>query len=218
MRWIALALLLLSSNAWADRWEPPRPGAAPPVPDRSFLVTASLEIAGQDGNFVKQIYGREDFVAFGLHGTWLFEERFGFGLGAGLLIRQADGVAPAGVDVPQVTLWQIPVQVEGVLRLSLWRDQIPVPYFRGGMTGLVWTELGGDTEPVGVKWGPHAAGGVQFRLPFPEIQFEGRISGDPLLDDIYAHVEGWVRSSSSFGAPGLDLSAAGFAAGITLLM
>jgi hypothetical protein len=115
-------------------------------------------------------------------------------------------------------MWQVPIQVEGSARLLLWKTQIVVPYLRGGFDGVIWTESWDDERMTGIKWGVHAAGGAQFRLPFPEINAPGRMVGDPVLDDIYLHVEGWARSASNFGSAGLDLSAAGGAIGLTLLM
>ena len=102
--------------------------------------------------------------------------------------------------------------------MSLKRTQIPVPYLRGGLSAVAWSETDEVNNPSGVKWGPHVGGGVQFQLPFPEINWEGRMTGNPYLNDIYLHVEGWARATNNFGGPGLDLSAVGFGVGLSLLL
>ena len=114
-------------------------------------------------------------------------------------------------------------EVEGLMRLILWKAQPVVPYLRGGLSGVVWSETWAGTdgdldEASGIKWGVHVGGGAQFRLPFPEINWRGRVVGDPVLDDIYIYVEGWARSASDFGSAGLDLSAFGAAVGLSLLL
>lgn len=216
------AALLLAAPAGAAMKEAPRPSELPPAPDRIFLVSAQVGASLQDGPAMKQVYSRNHPLVLLVRGTFLFEERFGIGLTAGVQYRAGTGVAPSGRKAQRAELWQVPIGLEGMLRMALWRDQVAVPYLRGGFSAVVWHEIDFATDPwtriTGVKWGPHVGGGVQVRLPFPEINFEGRLSGDPLIDDIYFHVEGHLRSSNNFGAPGLDLSAAGVSLGLTLLL
>jgi hypothetical protein len=217
-----LAVLLCASPAAAAMKEAARPAELPPPPDRVFLVGAQVGAMLQDGPAMKTVYSRNNPLQIEVRGTWLFEERFGIGFSGGLQFRRGTGVAPSGKEAAGTSFWQIPVSLEGMLRLALWRDQIAVPFLRFGMTMVAWHEVDEATDPAGLpfgfKFGPHAGGGVQFKLPFPEVDFEGRLSGDSLLDAVYLHVEGSVRSSSNFGAPGLDLSAAGISLGMTLLM
>ena len=191
---------------------------APRLPDRVFLASVQAEVGGQTSAEMKAVYGRANPFAFHLRGTWLFGERFGVGLGGGFQVRAGTGVAPSDAEAPGTRMWQFPIQLEGCARLLLWKTQVVVPYLRGGFDAVVWTESWDDERMTGVKWGVHAAGGAQFRLPFPEINAPGRMVGDPVLDDIYLHIEGWARSASNFGSAGLDLSAAGGAIGLTLLM
>ncbi len=219
---LILLALLASTPAWAEMVEAPRPSELPPPPDRSLLASVQVGALLQDGPAMKQVYGRENPLQVEVRATFLFEERFGFGFSGGLQFRRGTGVAPSGATPSEALFWQIPIAVEGHLRMALWKDQIAVPYARFGVTAVVWHEVDHATSPAtlpwGVKFGPHAAGGAQFRLPFPELDFEGRLSGPPLIDAVYVHVEGSVRSSSNLGAPGLDLSAAGVSLGLTLLM
>lgn len=196
---------------------PPRP-ATPQAPDRVFLAQVQLDVGAQPSAAMKTVYAGSNPVSVHLRGTWLFGERFGIGFGGGAQIRNGTGIAPSGVEPPTTRMWQFPIQVEGSARLLLYRTQIVVPYVRGGFDAVIWTEAWDDERMTGVKWGVHAAGGAQFRLPFPEINMPGRMIGDPVLDDIYLHVEGWARSASNFGSPGLDLSSAGGGIGLTLLM
>lgn len=219
---LLVAVMLVASPAAAAMTEAPRPSELPSPPDRAFLLGAQLGAMLQDGPALKRVYGRDDPLQIEVRGTWLFEERFGLGLSGGVQFRRGTGIAPSGQTPSEARFWQFPVALEGQLRLALWRDQVAVPYVRGGFTLVVWHEVDTATDParlpVGAKIGPHVAGGLQVRLPFPELDFEGRLSGDPWIDALYLHVEGSLRSSDNFGAPGLDLSAAGISLGLTLLM
>lgn len=206
---------------------PPVPDEAPSLPqlkapDRFFLLSGQAAVGVQDDPFLKQVYGVANPFSFGLRGTVVFTERFGFGAGFDFQNRVGTGAAPSDTSPPTVMLWEIPVYIEAHLRMLLWKTQPVVPYLRGGLDAMIWIENffidGTKHEVRGVKWGAHIAGGAQFRLPFPEINQPGRLIGDPVLDDIYLHVEGWARSASNFGNSPLDLSGAGVAVGITLLM
>jgi len=218
----AMALAILAVAA------PPRPAAAAlpeaPLPappreplDRWIFVAMQGNAGAQPDEALRQVYGPANPFSLEARAVALFSERIGGGLGAGFQIRGGTGVAPSG-EPPSTRLLMVPIFVEGVLRGAFRREQPALPYLRAGFDALLWRERDGAGNPRGVKWGVHGAVGGQFRMPFPEIQFEGRLSGDPLLDDIYLHVELWGRQASSFGAPGLDLSSWGGGAGITLVL
>jgi hypothetical protein len=213
----ASAFLACPAAARADFPEAPRPGRVREPADRVFFVAAQGEVSVATGETVRQVYGPRHPFGAQLRGTWLFQERVGGGLGLGFQVRGGTGVAASG-DPPETRLLVIPLLLEGVLRLALWRDQPAVPYLRAGFDAVFWSERDGAGNPRGMRWGVHGALGCQIRLPFPEIQWEGRLGGDPLLDDIYLHVEGWGRSTRPFGRPGLDLSAFGLGLGITLVL
>ncbi|MEE2828766.1 MAG: hypothetical protein VX498_06240 [Myxococcota bacterium] len=225
---VTLFVAMFCGLAWAGAAGlPPVPDTPPAVaelrmPDRFLLVSGQVAIGEHFDPFIKQVYARNSLYSFGLRGTVLFGERIGFGFGGEFQNREGTGVAPSDQEVPTVMIWQIPVYVEVHLRMLLWKTQLAVPYLRAGVDGVVWWENffvdGLKYEVRGLKWGAHIAGGVQFRLPFPEINQPGRLIGDPVLDDIYLHVEGWARSADNFGTSPLDLSSAGAAVGITLLM
>ena len=226
---VALLSLLVSAGVDAAEPLPPVPTYAPPslsgpvMPDRAFLVSGQLAIGAQPSAAMKQIYGRKNPWSGELRLHYLFGERFGVGAGVGFSVRKGTGIAPADEEPPETWMWQIPVHVEGSMRLLIFREQPVVPYLRGGFDAVIWNEtwpdVNGDRQGLaGVKWGVHAGGGAQFRHPIPEINKRRRQVGDPVLDDIWLHVEGWVRSADDFGRSGLDLSAAGGAIGLTLLM
>jgi hypothetical protein len=187
------------------------------LPDRSILVAGQLDLGWQRSEPMVKVYDNEYPFALQLRATWLFKEKFGVGIGLAGQLREGTGVAAVG-EGPTTTLWQAPLFVEGQLRLALIKKQIAVPYLRGGFDAVLWSEEDGENDPKGVKWGVHMGGGVAFRLPFPELNWEGRLTGNQLLDDVYLHVEGWARSANNFGSPGLDLSGAGVALGISLLL
>ncbi|HCP45202.1 MAG TPA: hypothetical protein DIU15_04130 [Deltaproteobacteria bacterium] len=194
----------------------PKDGLAGPL-DRFLLVSGQLGVSDQPSTPMRTVYARTNPFSLEVRATWLFLERFGVGAGAGWHLRAGTGVAATG-DPPTTTLVQVPVFVEGTLRLALSRGQIVVPYVRGGFDVVVWSEKDGVRDPSGTKLGVHMGGGAQFQLPFPELNWEGRLSGNPILDDIYLHLEGWARSANNFGAAGLDLSAVGIGLGLTFLM
>jgi len=218
---------LLCAGSVAAAGLPPVPDTPPEAiklvgPDRFVLVSGGVAWGGQPDPFLKQVYDIANPFSFDLRATFLFGERFGVGVGGGFQNRTGTGVAPSGTAAPVVMIWQVPVYLEGMLRLLLWKSQPVVPYVRGGLDATLWREnffiSGTKHEVQGIKWGAHIAGGAQFRLPFPEINQPGRLIGDPVLDDIYLYVEGWARSANNFGSSPLDLSAGGLAAGITLLL
>lgn len=208
---------------------------------RWLQIGVQADLAEQPSPAMKQIYGRQSPFGFRLQANVLFEERYGIGLTAGLHRRQGEGISPTG-DLPETVLWQFPVAVEGWLRMALWRDQAVVPYLRAGFDVVFAIErtlpaqaddaeadATADTEEeagpqdlvppwYGAKLGVHGGGGVQIRLPFPEVQWEGGMTGPPGLSDIYFHLEGWARSADNFGRAGVDLSAVGVSAGVTLLL
>ena len=187
------------------------------LPDRSILVAAQLDLGWQRSEPMAAVYDNESPFALQIRATWLFKEKFGVGIGLAGQLREGTGVAAVG-EGPTTTLWQAPLFVEGHLRLALIKKQVAVPYLRGGFDAVLWSEEDGETDPKGVKWGVHMGGGVAFRLPFPELNWEGRLTGNSLLDDVYLHVEGWARSANNFGSPGLDLSGAGVSLGLSLLL
>jgi len=194
----------------------PRVGRAE-LPDRSVLISGQLDFGWQRSDPMVEVYANEYPFSVEVRATWLFQEKFGVGIGFAGQIREGVGVSPVG-EPPTTTLWQAPIFLEGCLRLALLKKQVAVPYLRGGFDAVLWSEEDNTTDPRGAKWGVHMGGGVQFRLPFPELNWEGRLTGNSLLDDVYLHVEGWARSADNFGSQGLDLSAAGVGAGITLLL
>lgn len=230
-RFALLAAMLLASSLCAGSVAaaglPPIPDDPPVLnlkgpPDRSFMVSAGAAWGVQEDPFLEQVYGDDSPFSFGLRASYLFGERFGVGFGVGFHNRRGTGGAPSDEQQPDVMIWQVPVYVEGTLRLVLWRTQPVIPYVRGGIDASIWWEnyfLNGEKfEISGIKWGAHVAGGVQFRLPFPELNQPGRLVGNPVIDEIYLYVEGWARSADNFGNTPLDLSGGGVAAGITLLM
>jgi hypothetical protein len=224
---------------------PPPP---PTLPRRFATAGVQLDVNYQFDAAMKRIYDRNGPFGLGIFGNVLFDERVGVGISAGLQRRQGTGVAPE-VDgeaplLPEVVLWQVPVAVEGWLRMALVRNQPVVPYLRaGGGVVLAWervfpgaedaaaadpadpaAEAGADDGPrvadalwFGCKVSVHGAGGVQIRLPFPEIQWEGTMAGPSALSDIYLHIEGWARAANNFSRSGVDLSAVGASAGITVM-
>ena len=223
---LGLATFLCAGSA-AAAGLPPVPDVPPTaprleLPDRFLLVSAQAAVGSQFDPFLKQVYASEDPFSFGVRTTVVFTERFGFGVGFDFHNRSGTGVAPSDQTPPTVMIWQVPIYIEAHLRMLLWKTQPVVPYVRGGLDSIIWWEnfavAGVKHEVRGAKWGAHIAAGAQFRLPFPEINQPGRLIGDPVLDDIYVHVEGWARSADNFGTSPLDLSAAGVAVGITLLM
>jgi hypothetical protein len=218
---------LFGAGSVAAAGLPPVPDEPPALlsaggPDRFFLLSGGVAWGSQADPALKQVYDISSPFSMDLRGTFLFGERFGIGLGLGFHNRSGTGVAPSDLTPPVVMIWEVPLYVEGMLRLLLWKSQPVVPYVRGGLDAMLWREnffiAGTKYEVRGIKWGAHVAGGAQFRLPFPEINQPRRLIGDPVLDDIYLYVEGWARSASSFGSSPLDLSGGGLAVGITLLM
>jgi len=224
---LTLTLICLASSASAGGLPPvPEDASALPTlhgPDRSLLVSGEIRVAAQPSPEMKQVY--DDALPFsaGFRVAWLFGERFGVGGGASLSWRKGTGIAPEGQTPPEVWMYQVPIELEGSMRMLLFRSQPVVPYLRGGLSAVVWRESWADATGKlawvqGIKWGVHVGGGAQIRLPFPEINLKNRRIGDPVLDDIWLHVEGWARSASDFGADGLDLSSAGAGVGLTFLM
>ena len=195
---------LLCAGSVAAAGLPPIPDEPPMLqfagaPDRFFLVSGGVSWGNQEDSFLRQVYDTSSPFSIDLRGTFLFGERFGVGIGAGFQTRTGTGSAPSDGSAPTVMIWQIPVYVEGLLRLLLWRTQPVIPYLRGGFGGTIWWEnffvSGEKYEVRGIKWGAHVAGGVQVRLPFPEINQPGRLIGDPVLDEVYVYIEGWARSA-----------------------
>ncbi|MCP4870112.1 MAG: porin family protein [Proteobacteria bacterium] len=229
MSWIlTLTLIFVVSAAPAADGLPPLTDDAPPAPvvqgpDRSVLVSVEAQVFTQPSAAMKQVYGTNTPFAGGLRAAWLFGERFGVGGGASFALRKGTGVAPAGQTPPETWMTQVPIELEGSMRVLVFRTQPVVPYLRGGLTGVVWRESWADSAGKlawiqGIKFGVHVGGGVQIRLPFPEINMRNRRIGDAVLDDIWLHVEGWARSANDFGRDGLDLSTAGAGVGLTFLM
>ncbi len=229
----ALALILISLPALAvaqgdaNVLEPvpddPPVVVVPTLPDRSLLVSVEVQLFTQPSREMKQVYRGANPFTGGFRVAWLFSERFGIGGGASLSMRKGTGVAPEGQTLPEVWMHQIPIELEGSMRLLLYRSQPVVPTLRGGASAVIWRESWAGSDgaldwAAGVKWGVHVGGGAQFRLPFPEINMRNRRVGDAVLDDIWLHVEGWARSASNFGSDGLDLSCAGVGVGLTFLL
>ena len=212
---------------------------------RWLQIGVQADLVSQTAPAMKQVYARRSPFGLRVNANVLFDERYGIGLSAGLHRRPGTGVAPDG-EGPDTVLWQFPFAVEGWLRLALWNEQPVVPYLRAGFDvvyaiervvtsapaaeedAAAETETDADTSNTkiedlvppwhGVKLGVHGGGGVQIRVPFPEIQWSGGMTGPIGLNDIYFHIEGWGRSADNFGAAGVNLSAVGVSAGVTLIL
>ncbi len=239
------------------------PEPAPLPMTRVFHLGAQVDFTHALHRHVKTVHGRTDPVAFEVWGAWLFDERAGIGLRGGLSRRRGLGVAPAlpdedagetalagdaPVGPPETVLWQIPLAIEGRLRLALVRDQPVVPYLRAGVGAMVAIERLFSPDPVDpaagaeaadgaaeeevvddrearvadsqttwVKATVHGGGGVQIRVPFPEVQWEGSMAGASMLSDVYVYIEGWGRAANNFGADGADFSSMGVSVGATVL-
>lgn len=194
----------------------------------------------------KAPFGFQGYVAMlanervGLGFSAGFHRRKGTGLAPDLEVE--------GAIAPDAVLWQVPAAIEGWLRLALWKDQLVVPTLRAGFDAVYWSEkttegspeegvvaeaaaaveelVTGETDKpevlsrfAGLAFGVHVAGGVQVRMPFPEVQWEGGMGGAAgVINDVYLHVEGRVRWINTFNAANkVDLSSVGASAGITLL-
>jgi hypothetical protein len=112
----------------------------------------------------------------------------------------------------------VPLTIEGHARLLFVEEQILIPYARFGYDVVIWRERAEESQLVGAKHGAHIAGGLQVRIPFPEVEWDGRQTGPPAIRAVLFHVEGWGRAANNFGGPGLDLSAQGLGFGMGVLL
>lgn len=197
----ALVVLALAPAAFAA------PPALPATRD-TVLVGLQMGFGPQKDAALQAVYGDAARLSFEASGHWLWQGRLGFGGGGGFWQRKGTGTAAAG-DAPTARLLQVPIFVEGLFRLQLVERQIVMPYTRFGYDLVFWQERAAGHTVRGLKNGVHLAGGVQFHVPFPELDFEGRVAGPPLVRGVLFHIEGWGRAANNFGGPGLDLSAAG---------
>jgi len=218
------------------------PEAPPPTLSRVVQAGVQIDLVRALNKDMQTVHGLREPLALEVWGAWLFGERAGVGIRGGVSRRRGVGVAPTGVAPPDTVLWQAPLAIEGTLRLALVRDQPVVPYVRAG-AGVVmaWERVFSpaadpqedeeaeeevvdsrkprepDEEFFWVKAAVHGGGGVQVRVPFPEVQWQGTMAGVPALSDVYVYVEGWGRAANNVGAEGADFSAAGLSLGATVL-
>ena len=215
-------LLLGASLAVLTALEPLAMLPVPPTPPpRTFSVTVAAGLQRQPSTEMDSVYGTSFPIEVEVRGAAWWGERVGVGVVAGVQHRTGEGIGPK--TAPVTILWQIPVAVEGHLRLAIYDQQPVVPTLRVGLgaVGAIerWEIEGGDSGVWrGVKASVHVAGGVQIRLPFPELSFGRPSFGGPVAQDLYLHVEGRLRSAANFGLAGLDLSGAGLVVGLTLLL
>ncbi len=208
-RWVgALFATFLATPAAANPFGPTRD---------AVMITAQVDYTGQDAAALQAVYGKLGRVAFQGHGAWLWRGRLGVGGGGGFHLRSGTGAAPAG-SPPATQLLQVPLMIEGVLRLLFAEEQVLIPYARFGYDLVIWRERVEEDALVGLKNGAHLVGGLQVRIPFPEVDWEGRQSGPPALRAVLFHLEGWGRAANNFGGPGLDLGAAGLGFGMGVLL
>jgi hypothetical protein len=207
------------------------PPDLPTAPPRSVSLTLSAGIHRQPSPEMDAVYSTAFPLEVEFRAAGWFGERFGVGIVAGVQRRDGEGIAPTE-PLPTTVLWQIPLAVEGGLRLALQDGQVFVPTMRAGLGVVValenW-EVADLTDPEaeepvssgswrGVKGAVHFAGGFQVRIPFPELSFRGPSFGPPGIQDLYLSVEGRLRSAADFGRGGLDLSGAGVFVGLTFLL
>ncbi len=195
----------------------------PAPPPRSVTISIAGGIQRQPSPAMDAVYGTTHPLEIEVRGGAWWGERLGVGLVVGLQRRSGEGIAPKA-PMPTTVLWQIPVAVEGRLRLALHDGQPVVPIVRAGLGAVgaieTWSVEDGESgEWRGVKAAVHVAGGFQLRLPFPELSFGGpRFTEVPGPQDLYLQVEGRLRSAADFGREALDLSGAGVVVGLTFLL
>jgi hypothetical protein len=195
----------------------------PPPPPRSVTVSIAGALQRQPSDEMDAVYGTTHPFEIEVRGGAWWGERVGVGIVGGVQRRVGEGIAPKA-PTPTTVLWQIPLAVEGRLRMALHDGQPVVPLVRAGL-GVVgaietWTVEEGDSgEWRGFKAAVHVAGGFQIRMPFPELSFGGpRFTEIRGPQDLYLQVEGRLRSAADFGRGGLDLSGAGVVIGLTFLL
>lgn len=214
---LALLVIVLLGIAGADTVRAAeRPLPAFPSTRDVVMVGLQLGFAPQKDAALQAVYADKARLSFELSGHWLWQGRVGVGGGIGYWQRKGAGVSAAG-DPPTARLYQVPVFVEGLLRLQVVERQVVMPYARFGYDLVFWSETFRSSVVRGLKNGVHLGGGVQFHVPFPELDFEGRAAGPPFVRGVLFHVEGWGRAANNFGGPGLDLSAGGLGFGARFL-
>lgn len=157
---LAMLLILPASADAADRAfddaadrafdEVTFPDAPPALPRRLVTAGVQLDVNYQFNPIVKQVYDRNGPFGLSMWANVLFDERVGLGVVAGVQRRAGTGVAPEG-EPPDVVLWQLPIALEGWLRMALVRDQPVVPYLRAGVgVVVVWEKVFLAPDPAAV--------------------------------------------------------------------
>lgn len=147
-----------------------------------------------------------------IDGGFLYKGRYGVEGSIGFFDKDRPMVgAETGERASETfNLFLLPMQTNAVWRMDYMDRQWVVPYIKGGVNYVFYREGDPGRTIKGLKTGLHAAGGLQFLIPWTD--------GDQDLGmhDFFFIVEadyGWINS---FGKKGLDLSGMTYSAGILL--
>lgn len=152
-------------------------------------------------------------IQFGVNGGLLYKGRYGAEMGVGIMDKNSSAVGGTNGAVSGDTfnLFLLPMETNAVWRFDYLKDQIVVPYIKGGVDYVFYRENFMGDVTKGLKTGLHANGGLQFLLKHFD---EDRGMEEYGISDFYVVIDaryGWVNS---FGKTGLDLSGATYSAGL----
>ncbi len=138
---------------------------------------------------------------------FLYHSRYGVEAGAGYVSAggNAVGVISGAVSGDTFSFRIIPISNSFTFRADFKEDQLLVPYVKAGPDYVIFRENVGGVVTKGVKYGLHAALGLQILLDGIEDLSE-TMEEDIGVNDVYFVLEGRYGWINNFSGSGMDLS------------
>ncbi|UCD85585.1 MAG: outer membrane beta-barrel protein [Deltaproteobacteria bacterium] len=205
---LSFLLIFFSSPAWAQQFQSPQ---------HYSIELKGASYSAQDVDPVYElIYGSDKGFLFEFELGWQILDLLGIlGVDAGVGYFQQTG---NGLVVPETFIdpenWEksneeyvfriVPAEVSIVYRLVYFKNQVIVPFVKGGVDYYYFRESRKDGEEVfdGGKWGYHFSGGGQLLLDYFDLKHANKMDTDYGINNTYLIFEYRKAEVDDFGEEG----------------
>ncbi len=166
---------------------------------------------------LKQSFGNCCNMITRVEGGFLYEKKYGVGIGAGFLYKSGNAVGTGSqggqASGDKYKFMFFPFQLNFTWRADYFDWRYLVPYARVGLDAVVFREsITGGATTKGVKYGMHGGGGVMLNAGLIS-NVRKDLDWDFGINDFFVTLEGMYQQINTFGRKGLNLSGPVFSIG-----